>query len=131
MQNQSGLPGAERIYVQHGHQLHKAGLSELAVTELTKAIQIRKDFIYAYNERGLTYLDLKRYQDALNDFNQTITIIYNNGKPYPGQRSAVKILAEAYMGRGSSLEFLNQPEEALQSFRNACHLGSKEACKKY
>lgn len=130
MEGKSGLPGLERIYLKYGNQLRKADLSEMAVTELTKAIQIRKNFIYAYNERGQAYLDLKRYKEALSDFNQTIVIIYNNGKPYPGQQLAIKILAEAYMGRGSSLEFFKQKEAALQSFQSACQLGLKIACTK-
>jgi tetratricopeptide (TPR) repeat protein len=130
MEGKSGLPGLERIYVKYGNQLRKAGLADMAITEQTKAINIRNDFIYAYNERGLAYLDLKQYQNALNDFNKTITIIYNNGKPYPGQQLAVKILAEAYMGRGTSLEFLNQKALASRSIDSACNLGLQEACNK-
>jgi tetratricopeptide (TPR) repeat protein len=130
MDGKSGLPGLERIYVKYGNQLRKAGLPELAIVEQTKAINVRNDFIYSYNERGLAFLDLKQYQNALNDFNKTISIIYNNGKPYPGQQQAVKILAEAYMGRGTSLEFLNHKALGIQSIDSACNLGLQEACTK-
>lgn len=130
MEGKSGLPGLERIYVKHGNVLRKMGFPEMAVAEQTKAINIRNDFIYSYNERGLAYLDLKQYQNALNDFNRTISIIYNDGRPYPGQVMATDILAEAYMGRGIALESMNVETKASESFSVACKLGWKTACLK-
>jgi tetratricopeptide (TPR) repeat protein len=110
--------GLARIYFNRGHEFEALGLSEKAVADYTRALEEKSNYYrpYLLSDRGASYISLKRYLEALRDFNEAISL--NNGN------------ARTYMGRGLALEGLNQPEVALQSFRSACQLGWQAACKK-
>ncbi|MDO9007779.1 MAG: hypothetical protein Q7U80_06115 [Thiobacillus sp.] len=110
--------GLARIYYNRGHELERAGLSEEAIVDYTRALQEKTDYLrpYLLSDRGASNLTLKRYAEALRDFDAAIALKEDNPR--------------SYMGRGIALEALNQPEEALPSFRSACQLGWMGACKK-
>lgn len=110
--------GLARIYFNRGHELERAGLSEMAIADYTRALHEKTDYLrpYLLSDRGASNLSLKRYAEALRDFDAAIVLKNDNPR--------------SYMGRGLALEALNQAEAALPSFRTACQLGWMGACKK-
>lgn len=110
--------GLARIYFNRGHALEGVGLSEMAIADYTRALQEKTDYYrpYLLSDRGASNLSLKRYPEALRDFDAAIALKQDNER--------------AYMGRGLALEAMQQPGPALPSFRRACQLGWQGACKK-
>lgn len=110
--------GLARIYFNRGHELERAGLSEMAIADYTRALQEKTDYLrpYLLSDRGASNLSLKRYAEALRDFDAAIVLKDDNPR--------------SYMGRGLALDALSQAEAALPSFRRACQLGWMGACKK-
>ena len=117
VEGRSNLPGLARIYYNRGHEFQHAGLSELAVADYTRALQEKSDYYrpYLLSDRGAAYLSLKRYPEALRDLDAAIALKKDNPR--------------TYAARGMTLLALKQPKAALPSFRSACQLGWKGACK--
>ncbi|TRT43832.1 MAG: tetratricopeptide repeat protein, partial [Microcystis aeruginosa Ma_QC_C_20070703_M131] len=65
-------------------------------------------YAMAYNNRGLLYSDLQKYDLALSDYNKAIEINPN--------------LAEAYLGRGGLYAILGQPEKVKIDLQQAAIL---------
>ena len=55
-------------YFQEGTRLLKQAKPDQAVISLTEAIRLMPDRVAAYNNRGLAYLELKKYAEAKRDF---------------------------------------------------------------
>ena len=117
VEGKSNRMGLARIYFNRGHELEQAGQSEMAIADYTRALQEKTDYLrpYLLSDRGASYLTLKRYAEALRDFDAAIILKADNSR--------------SHMGRGVALEALNQPEAALPSFQRACQLGWVRACK--
>jgi len=47
-------------------------LNEVAVQSLSRALELDASYYQAYINRGLAYIDLKKYEEALNDFNHAL-----------------------------------------------------------
>ena len=56
--------------------------NEQALSDFNKAININPKFYYAYNNRGLIYLEQKQYELALIDFNKAIELKPNFAHTY-------------------------------------------------
>ncbi len=107
-----------------------------------KAIRMNPKSAEAYNNRGLAFYNLKRYQQALKDYSQAIrmnpadSIAYNNrGNAYyemlkykPAEADFNKSLelnpqyANAYLNRGLVFYQLDKKEQACIDFEKACEL---------
>jgi hypothetical protein len=110
--------GLTRIYFNRGHELERAGLSEMAIVDYTRALQENSSYYrpYLLSDRGASNFSLKRYAEALRDFEASLALKRDNPR--------------TFMGHGMALVALNQPEAAQPSFRAACQLGWLAACKR-
>lgn len=110
--------GVARIYFNRGHEFERVGLSERAITDYTRALQEKTGYYrpYLLSDRGASNLSLKRYAEALRDFDAAIALKQDNPR--------------SYMGRGLALEALRKPDLALANFHSGCQLGWDAACKK-
>lgn len=116
VEGRHNLTGLTRIYLNRGHELQARGLSEKAIADYTRALEEKSDYYrpYLLSDRGVSYLTLKRYAEAVRDFDAAIALKDDNPR--------------TYMGRGMALEALGEAGAALPSFRRACQLGWKGAC---
>ncbi len=109
---------------------------------LNKAIELDPNYVKAYNNRGVSYLNLKQYARAIQDFDKAIELdpahasSYNNrGNSYSRLKrynraiqdynKAIELdpgLAAAYYGRGNQYNNLKQHARAIQDFDKAIEL---------
>jgi tetratricopeptide (TPR) repeat protein len=82
----------------------------MAIEDFNKAISLKPDYAYAYNNRGVVYGQLSQYQRAIEDFNEAIRL-----KPD---------YADAYNNR--ALVYFNQKNifSGCSNAQKACALGS-------
>jgi len=114
---------------------------DLAVEHLKRALALRKNFPQAHNNLGTVYLDMKRYPEALAEFNIAVSdmlyttphFVYNNiGLVYLEQglydqaltafKKAVEIApgySLAYNNIGRTYLAMNNLEEAAKAFSKA------------
>lgn len=86
-----------------------------SVDDLTKAItQKVKNIGEAYYYRGMAFIELKKYADALKDFSEEIKIEEN-------------IAGSAYCYRGYAKTFLKDPNGAMEDYNKAIQLEPKFA----
>ena len=78
-----------------------------ALEEETRAIELDPDSDIAYSNRGLTYLKLEEFDDAINDFNKTIELD-------PEYIGAYQALAEAYIITDNYKESLLKAQQSLE-----------------
>lgn len=118
VEGKPNLIGVTRIYMNRGHELQARGLSEKAVADYTRALEEKSEYYrpYLLSDRGVAYLTLKRYAEAVRDLDAAIALKGDNPR--------------TYMARGMALVELGQTGQALPSFRRACELGWKGACRR-
>jgi len=61
-------------YFLRGNYNYELGKCENAVTDYTKAIEMKNNFAEAYNNRAYTYMRMQRYADALPDLDTAIKL---------------------------------------------------------
>jgi len=113
---------------------------------LVKAIEKDPRMAEAYNNRGNAYREMKKYREALQDYNQAISIdpqfivAYNNrGNVYYDQQNYQMAIRDynkaislnssynrAYLNRGLAYLQLKRSDLACQDFTRACQLGDCE-----
>lgn len=113
---------------------------------LVKALQADPRMAEAYNNRGNAYREMKKYGEALQDYNQAIridpqfVIAYNNrGNVYYDQQNYQMAVRDynkaisldsayhrAYLNRGLAYHQLKRDDLACQDFTRACQLGDCE-----
>ena len=118
------------------------GKYEEAIEDLNKAIELKPDYTYAYNNRGFAYNNLGQYNRAIEDLDKAIeldpdnTYAYNNrGFAYNnlGQYNraiedydkAIELdpdYARAYNNRGSTYDDLKQYDRAIEDYDKAIEL---------
>lgn len=87
---------------------YKNGNYELAVADLTKAIQLNETYDMAWYNRGNAYGQLGKFKEAFNDLDQAIKLDPDN--------------ADAYNKRGQAYAVLGNKEAAFEDFRKASGL---------
>lgn len=120
---------------------------EGAIKQFTKAIAVKPDFVFAYNDRGSCYRQMQKYQEALKDYeeaakrNPNLALILNNigttkknMKDYDGAiaayNRAMSLDAKfylAYNNRGVVLLEQGKLSQALEDFDKAIELNPKYA----
>jgi tetratricopeptide (TPR) repeat protein len=93
-------------------QCYLNGNVDAAIQGFTEAIQYLPDFPMAYYHRGLALMDLKRYKDALADFDAAINY---------------KQAAHYYAARSRAQFELENDSDALDDLNRAIELDSKQA----
>ena len=110
-----------------------------ALEDLNKAIEVKPDLVDAYIERGMVFLQARRFDDAIGDLTRAIEIDPQNVKAY-AMRASAKLQAEANDDalsdvnqalqlatndalalriRGNVYEALTRTDDAIADYRNA------------
>src|SRR3989344_2081999 len=97
-----------QLHLNKGHSLLLRKKLDLAIEELDKAIELKRDFVEAYNLRGRCKKYLNRYDLALPDFLKAIEI---NPK-----------FGEAYRNLGNAYYYLGKLDLAIPAFTKAIEL---------
>lgn len=92
-------------YFSLGYEEHKKGNHEEAILQYSKAIELKPDFGYAYNNRGVAKDDMGAYKEAIADYDKAIEL-----KPDD---------AFAYNNRGAAKNNLGRNEEAIADYDRA------------
>ena len=118
-----------------------------ALADYTQAARFTPQDWQIYYNRGNTYLDMKKAQEALKDYNRALKlhprapeILHNRSlaylaldKPEPALADADKVIelkadyARAYYSRGQALEKLGNKYEALAAYRHFLNTGNPDA----
>lgn len=85
-----------------GNEAFKAGDYKEALHLYTSSLMIDSS-INAYNNRAMTYIKLKRYEEALDDCNKVLSMDYTNIK--------------SLLRRATSLENLNDNQQVNESLQ--------------
>lgn len=96
------LTQAERLAPERTDVLYYLGLAyfrrgkyELAAEKFSRAILLKPDFSTARNELAVTYLEMKRWDDAISQLKLVLDDIF-----FPAQEAATVNLGLAYFGKG-------------------------------
>ncbi|MBR5293736.1 MAG: tetratricopeptide repeat protein [Oscillospiraceae bacterium] len=90
------------------YEASKKGDHDTAIQEYTLAIAKDPTKPIAYNNRGISYRNLKQYEQAIQDYNKAIELDPN--------------CAEAYNNRGVSYHNMEQHEQAIEDYCKAIEL---------
>lgn len=99
------LKSVDREAAKHlddGTQFLRKGQYHQAIAELTKAIEIEPEYAEAYVKRGRANYFLMRYQEAIDDYTQTI--------------SRKRFIVDAYSGRGDVYRALGDVPRAITDY---------------
>ena len=108
------MAGADRIYFNRGGAAEKAYQWNEAADDFQKVATISPQLAPVRYKLGTAFLNLGRYQEALEQFDTGMTI-----QPDDGQQ---------YFGKGLALMRLHDAEHALQSMKKSCDLGDQNGC---
>ncbi|MFK7806601.1 MAG: tetratricopeptide repeat protein [Saprospiraceae bacterium] len=98
-------------YEQRGHLRYLTGNVDGAISDFSTVISSNPSAV-TYTNRGLVYLDLKRYPDAIRDLKNGIRL-----NPIDG---------EAQRTLGDALFAINKPEEAIQQYNIAIQVNPRD-----
>jgi hypothetical protein len=70
------------VYTEHARVCFKLGYPDQAISDYTKAIQLKPDYVVAYFGRGGLYYKLGRYAEAIKDITEAIRLRPNNAELY-------------------------------------------------
>jgi protein O-GlcNAc transferase len=113
----------------------------------TEAISLNPSLAETWNNRGTTFNDLNRHEEAIADFDKAAALnphyaeaLHNKGKSLLALKRAEEALAafdralalnsglaETWLGRGNAFGMLRRHEEALSAYDRALALNSKLA----
>jgi len=135
-------PNNSQAYYLRGYVYYLSNNNGMAIRDFSRVIELAPDFTSAYFFRGVIYQDLQP-QDAIEDFNQAITLEPTNFRYYQARgnvRSSLgdyqgavedftKVIelapsgnAYAYSERGLSLAALGRYREAIADYDQAINL---------
>ena len=143
------IPLAERehnisaeTYYYRGNTKHDIGFYENAISDYSKAIRLKPDFVEAYHNRGYTKAAIGQYSEAIADFNEAIQLkpddamsYYNHGAAKGALGKYVEAIADydiavklnpddviSYSLRGAAKADLGRYVEAIADFDTAIQL---------
>lgn len=133
---------ASRGLVSVGYLYLIKGTAEQALSALNKAINLRPDYLAAYNNRGAAKNLLGKHQEAIADYDKVIQLKSDYAEAYSNRGMTKNFLgryqhaiadydkalqlkpdyAEAYDGRGSAKNLLGRNQEAVADYNEAIRL---------
>ena len=126
-----------------GLALYNQGKYQAAIELYNEAIKLDPNYAPAYNNRGMVYADLKRYLDAIADFNKSIELknptlhfAYNNrGMAYTNIQNYEQAISDynraieinpnfekAYNNRGVVYFYLKDYQKAISNYEKAIEI---------
>lgn len=123
--NAKTCPSMDRILNNRARQLMALGHYQEAINDLTRSFdvlkgqekQMQSELAYNFYNRGFSYLKLKQYQQALNDFNIIVEPVSKDWSDF-------------YFFKAQAFEGLNNMDYAKKYYEKACQLNIKEGCDK-
>lgn len=106
-------PDSPFAFNNRGAAYHNQGLVDKAVSDYSKAIELKQDYATAYINRGNIYLQQKLYDKAIADFTKAIDLKFGNASTYNNR-------GVAYIRQGLY-------DKACPDFEKAEKLGSQSA----
>src|SRR3972149_8552847 len=100
-------------YMNRGNDFYYKNRFDLVLKALDKAIELKPDYVDAWNNKGITLSKLERYEEALKSFDQAITL-----KPD---------YVTTWNNRGITLSKLERYEEALKAYDQSITLKPDDA----
>jgi tetratricopeptide (TPR) repeat protein len=100
----------EELYYFAGTAYHLQGKNEVALGKLNRAVDMKNNFLEAYQVRSVVLIELERYQEALEDCQKCLKI---------------KEDEQGYFNLGQVYEKLNMYQEAEIAYRNSIDENSK------
>ena len=94
-------------------KLHYAKNYDGAIKLFNEAIEFKPDWSWPYNNRGVTYINLKQYKQAIQDYDKAIQLNPN--------------YAAAYNNRGMTYDILRNLDKALDDYTKAIQLDPNNA----
>jgi len=114
---------------------------------ILKALELNPDLAAAHDDRGMTLVNLQRYQEAVAEFREALRINSNDANAHNGLGSALNNLQRydeavaeyrealriypnfgfAHKNLGSTLYYLQRYEEAIAEFREALRIDPSNA----
>ena len=139
------------IHFDRAYDAAEKGDHNTAIREYSLAIDKDPNHPYAYNNLGLSYHDLKQYEQAIQDYDKAIeldpnyaTAYYNRGNSYHNLEQYKRAIqdydkaieldpnyADAYNNRGNSYYAMKQYEQAIQDYDKAIELDPNYATAYY
>jgi len=104
-------------YLESSKEYFRRGNLSLAISDLTKAIEINPDYADAYNNRGFVYIQQGNLPQAISDFNKAIEINPN--------------FADAYSNRGSVYGMQGNLTQAIFDYNKAIEINPNYAAAYY
>jgi tetratricopeptide (TPR) repeat protein len=118
--NRPQVPGASRIYYNHGIALFRNDDYSGAIAKYKKAIEIDPKHELAHGNLGMVYFKLSNWTDAIAEFDKAVALtIEKHKQPIP-----VYLLQ-----RAQALEQTGDDKRAQKGFEELCK-GSRIACDK-
>ena len=133
---------ASRGLVSVGYLYLIRGTAEQALSALNKAIDLRPDYVEAYNNRGAAKNLLGKHQEALANYDKVIQLKPDYAEAYSNRGVTKSLLgkyqdaiadyneairlkpdyAQAYDGRGSTKHLLGRSQDAIVDYNKAIRL---------
>src|SRR5258708_15863742 len=82
------------VYTEHGRVCFMLGYADKAISDYTKAIVLKPDYVVAYFGRGGLYYKLKRYAEAIKDITEAIRLRPNNAELYEARAKVYDATAD-------------------------------------
>ncbi len=101
-------PKTANEWVEFGIKQHKEKQLLESIKSYTKAIELDSKLARAYNNRGISYVDVGNFQQAINDYTKAIELDPN--------------LVQAYNNRGILYGRQNNADSAIADFSQAINL---------
>jgi tetratricopeptide (TPR) repeat protein len=132
-------------YLIRGNIAYLKNKYDQAIADYTKALEINPKYVYAYNNRGVTYDDKGNYDQAIADYTKALKInpkyvyaYYNRGIAYSNKGNydqaiadytkALKInpkYVEAYYNRGIAYSNKGNYDQAIADYNKALKANPK------
>ncbi len=133
---------ASRGLVSVGYLYLIRGTAEQALSALNKAIDLRPDYVAAYNNRGAAKNLIGKHQEAIADYDKVIQLKPDYTEAYSNRGVTKSLLgkyqdaiadydkalqlkpdyAEAYDGRGSAKHLFGRSQDAIADYNEAIRL---------
>ena len=140
-------PTNHLLYNDRGVAFKRIGDLSKAISDYTKALDIKPDYLNALNNRGVAYVEAGDYDKAIRDFNEglkhgalqgkvnanlgiALALKGNHPKAVEEFEKAVgmhSMDAKSFLTMGESLENMGEKERALKAYKQALNLNSDPA----
>lgn len=129
-----------------GLSFQKSNNYKNAIAAYTNAIELKPQYVQAYNNRGLAEIDLGNYQQAIDDYNKAIELNPKEANAFNNRGNAYKDLGNnqqaindynktlelspedemAYYNRGNVYNALGNHQQAISDYNKALKLNPKD-----